>query len=470
MSNGLTGGSDYTYTFADGKQVLHSDLLGTTLNSQVNISSADNFLFGGKLDDYLVASGTANSTLFGGLGNDTLIGNDGNNTFNAGVGNDTLVGGMGNDVLNGSSGNDGLDSGVGNDVLDGGAGADTLLGGLGSDVYKFDVGYGQDIVYDYIYNTYDYNDNAQRYASYVFQTTLDEVDTIQMGAGILASQIVMDFVGSDVRLTIAGTTDSITLHSWQRTLPPGVYGGIYDESMTIEKVVFADGTVWDMANQFFVHTYAATALADMIEGSVLSDTIDGLDGNDTLYGYGGNDILTGGAGSDSLYGGYGNDTLDGSAGNDYLVGMDGTDTIIFGRGSGNDLVSTSSTEHSTGHQFSEIIQLGANITASDIILTRIIPGQNTTEDLVLSIAGTSDSLRIVNYFSSEWYDSLANPNATINSSIIRFADGTVWTYENVKALFVATDSNDILEGTVSNDTIHGLLGNDWTSPVSIDIS
>lgn len=455
VSNGLTGNEDYTYNLLNGGKILHSDLMGTTLNTVVNLSSADTAIFGGKLNDYLEAIGTADTTLFGGLGNDTLIGNDGNNTLNAGVGNDVLVSGTGNDVLNGGSGNDGLDSGVGNDILDGGAGTDTLLGGLGDDVYKFGLGYGQDIAYDYIYNSYDFNDVDQGNAAYIFQSTPGNIDVIQMGAGVLASQIVMDFVGSDVRLTIAGTTDSITLHSWTLTFPPYVGGGIYDESLTIEKVVFADGTIWNVAEQFST-TFTTTELANTVEGTVLNDIIDGLGGNDVLYGFGGDDTLIGGLGNDTLYGGLGNDILDGGAGNDQLNGMDGTDTIIFGRGYGVDNVSN----YSHSKTFSDIIQLGADITTHDIVVSRVIPGLNSTRSLKLSIVGTPDALIIDNYFQSEWYDHPNSINFKTNNSVIRFADGTEWTYEDIKTSFLPSNSNDILEGTVSHDTINALLGDD----------
>jgi Ca2+-binding RTX toxin-like protein len=77
-----------TYTFSNGTTIRHSELLGTKLNSVVNIASADRALFGGKLDDILRATGTINATLYGGQGNDILISNTGNDTLYGSADND----------------------------------------------------------------------------------------------------------------------------------------------------------------------------------------------------------------------------------------------------------------------------------------------------------------------------------------------------------------------------------------------
>jgi Ca2+-binding RTX toxin-like protein len=96
IDNGLVGSSDYSYTFADGSQILHSDLMGTKLNSVINNSSTDLAIFGGKLNDYLIASAANGATVFGGLGNDYLSSPQGGNTLIGGKGQDTLVGGSSN--------------------------------------------------------------------------------------------------------------------------------------------------------------------------------------------------------------------------------------------------------------------------------------------------------------------------------------------------------------------------------------
>ena len=75
LLNGLVGKDDATFTFDDGTQIKQSELIGTTLNSEVNIASASNAIFGGMLADNLQATGTADSSLFGGLDNDILLAN-----------------------------------------------------------------------------------------------------------------------------------------------------------------------------------------------------------------------------------------------------------------------------------------------------------------------------------------------------------------------------------------------------------
>ena len=63
-------------------------------------------------------------------------------------------------------------------------------------------------------------------------------------------------------------------------------------------------------------------------------------GNDKLTGGGGADVLEGGSGNDTLWGSRGSDTLTGGAGNDALDGYDGSDTYRFGRGDGQDTISS----------------------------------------------------------------------------------------------------------------------------------
>ncbi len=471
--------SSITYSLASLSNVENLTLTGTAAingtgdiqNNVITGNSAANILEGGDGID----------TIMGGLGNDTYVvdaydyvieaSDAGVDTIQTSTTftlsdnfeNLTLIGSSGyygtgnalNNILIGNSGTNRLAGLEGNDTLDGQAENDTLWGGLGNDTYKFGLGYGQDKAYDYVYDTYNFDDTNydDDLASYIFRTTPGNLDTILMGSGILPSQIVVDFVDADVRLTVAGTTDSITLQSWVHS---GIAGGIYDQSLTIEQVIFADGTVWDLASQFSF-TFATTELADTIGGTVLNDAINGLGGNDILYGYGGADTLNGGVGNDTLYGGLGDDVLDGGAGNDSLNGSDGTNTYIFARGYGNDMIRLG---YQHTKEVTDIVQLGADITPADIILSRVIPGQNTLTELKLSIAGTTDSVRLLNYFQSEWYDFPDNPNGKINHSIIRFADGTEWTYEYVKSLILATDANDALDGSISADIIHGLLGND----------
>lgn len=89
-------------------------------------------------DDAIDATGLdASITLVGASGNDRLTGGIQSDVIYAGSGDDTLIGGTGNDALIGSDGDD---------VLIGGAGNDFYLGGNGADAYRFDAGFGNDVV------------------------------------------------------------------------------------------------------------------------------------------------------------------------------------------------------------------------------------------------------------------------------------------------------------------------------------
>ena len=60
----------------------------------------------------------------------------------------TIFGTSANDTLTGTSGSDTILGQAGDDTLTGGLGNDTLQGGLGSDTYVFNLGDGQDTIFD----------------------------------------------------------------------------------------------------------------------------------------------------------------------------------------------------------------------------------------------------------------------------------------------------------------------------------
>ena len=145
-------------------------------------------------------------------------------------------------------------------------------------------------------------------------------------------------------------------------------------------------------------TINGTAANNTLIGTILADIINGRAGNDILNGGGGNDTLNGGAG---------NDTMDGGAGNDRLVGGTGNDTYIFGRNSGVDTVVDTDT---TVGNFDRIL-INADTKPADVTVTK------TGRNLILKIAGTTDSITINNYFKA------GNGNLVEQ---IKFADGTMW--------------------------------------------
>lgn len=193
----------------------------------------------------------------GTVGDDVLLGSSAADYMSGGDGNDALLAGAGNDVLNGGSGNDVLNGEGGNDTLQGGTGYDALYGGAGSDTYVFNYGDGLDRIID----------NQGR-------------NTLQFGAGILASDVTFSKFGPDLQINLSNGTDGVRVVDW--------FAG-----NSIETLIFDDGTSLDLRAM-------QPSFADVpIVGSALDDTLTGSAGNDTLAGGQGNDTLIGGTGNDT---------------------------------------------------------------------------------------------------------------------------------------------------------------------------
>jgi len=163
-----------------------------------------------------------NDKLNGGAGADTLMGGTGNDTYivtnagdvateNANEGTDlvkssisyTLGANVENLTLTGSVGLTGTGNGqdnvltgnTGANTLDGGAGNDTLIGGTGNDTYVLNRGDGQDKISE--------ND-----------ATPGNADTLLYGTGINPLDLVLSRQGNDLRLSVYGTTDQVTIQDW----------------------------------------------------------------------------------------------------------------------------------------------------------------------------------------------------------------------------------------------------------------
>jgi len=468
-----------------GWELLSNVLTTNTLNQQIfnvlrqnNISlvgfdgftaSGDGLselVFGGQLND-TISGGYKNDQLFGGSGNDLLLGQFGDDTLLGGDGNDELIGGIGSDILKGGAGDDRLGAFSTNtsdgyvdqsaNVLEGGTGNDTMYGSVGSDTYIFNIGDGADTIYE-------------------TQNSTANTDVIQLGAGILPSEVTVTNSGYDLLLKIGTNGDQITIKSW--------YQG---DSARIEQLKFADGTIWDKAaihNAGLVKN--GTGGDDLLEGvpgtqnNIIygfagNDTLNGFDGNDSLYGGDGGDRLSGGNGNDLLEGGNGNDTLigsngvdilrggagddvlaanidnmawsyyesdentlEGGTGNDTLFGGAGSDTYIFNIGDGADTIFE--TQYGTRAN-TDVIQLGAGISPSLVTVT------TSNYDLVLIIGTNGDQITIKDWYQSESY----------RIEQLKFADGLS---VNLKGLILGTANADTLNGTSSADYIQGDAGAD----------
>ncbi|WP_421868951.1 calcium-binding protein [Motiliproteus sp.] len=343
-------------------------------------------------------------------GNDEFKGSDANDVVDGLGGDDYIYGNDGNDILYGGTGRDHLYGGAGNDKLEGGAGNDVLEGGWGNDTYFFGLGSGSDHVYD-------------------FHSTPDNQDVVRFTEGVAADDVSVFRQFYNLILSIDGTEDQLRLSNWFSA-----------DSYKIERVEFADGTVWGV-DHLTSFSLAPTEGDDEIEGTGIDDVINGLGGHDEIYGDDGNDTLDGGAGNDFISGGMGDDILDGGSGNDELQGAAGNDTYLFGHGSGVD--SISEYDGTPGNQ--DVIRFTEGIAPDDVSVIRDI------NDLVLGIKGTEDQLRIGYWFASD----------VCKVEHVEFADGTVWGIDEITALSLApTEGDDEIEGTEEDDVINGLGGHD----------
>ena len=196
---------------------------------------------------------------------------------------------------------------------------------------------------------------------------------------------------------------------------------------------------------------------DWLEGGRGNDVLDGGDGDDMLrasdggWDYGA-DTLLGGAGNDQLYGSAGDDILDGGSGNDSLQGGGGSDTYRFARGWGQDTLNNHDAEGGMWYgppvATYDAIEFAADIAVSDIRAVR------QGNDLVLGLMGSSDQITITRYFDAD-----ASTDYAVQA--VRFADGTVWSVDTIKALVLqGTAADDVLQGYASADTLMGVAGND----------
>jgi len=388
-----------------------------TATDQDNLSVADIFVLtindpdltlnGSDGADTLTGK-TGNDTLDGGAGDDMVFGQAGNDSINGGLEQDYLDGGTENDFIKGDAGDDLLYGKDGNDTLDGGSGNDTLYGGTGNDIYLFGKGDGQDIVW------LDYDDNSA-----------SKLNILEFKPGITPNEVVATREGVSLLLSIAGTTDTIIVAYY--------FGGNDDPSDVInpvQQIKFSDGTIWN--------TEQVMAMALM-----------GNESDQTLTGYATADVISGLGGNDTIYGKGGNDTLDGGMGNDLLIGGAGNDVYLFGKGDGQDNIYTEYYDP-VASKFN-ILQFKSGVMPGEVSITR------TDDDaLELTIAGTTDRVRVTSYFYNNDPANIYNPIQQI-----KFSDGSVLSAQQVMVMtLIGNDTSQTIKGFATDDNISALGGMD----------
>jgi Ca2+-binding RTX toxin-like protein len=317
-------------------------------------------------------------------------------------------------LVTGTEGDEVLDGSEAFEILDGQGGSDILSGGAGNDVYLFKRGDGQDLIDDY-------------------DETLGNIDAIRFDSDISAAdvRVTRDSYGH-LFLGIDGTEDRIQLNNW-----------LQGEAYQVERVLFADGTVWNQEDLEAMAVYGPSEGRDFLEGTEDGDFLMGLGGVDELYGMSGNDIIDGGSGDDEIEGGEGDDLVAGGTGDDRLNDEAGSDVYLYSRGDGSDYI----------QDYDEIVGnvdtlrfYDGTIVASDVKVTR------SFDELYLDIVGTGDRITLGGWFIG---------GGSSQMEQIEFYDGTVWSAAMLESLVVvgdASEDSDELVGTTGDDTINGLGG------------
>jgi Ca2+-binding RTX toxin-like protein len=188
---------------------------------------------------YTLTANVENLTLTG-TGTINATGNDLNNT---------IIGNGAANRLRGLGGNDTLNGGAANDTLEGGTGDDRLNGGLGADTYLFARGDGQDSLVD-------------------VDATSDVQDVLRFSSGIAADQLWLRKVGSNLEISVIGTTDKVTISGWYT-----------DAAHHVEMMELADGKqLLDSQVQNLVQAMAAFSPPPAGQTSLSSSYHTSLDG------------------------------------------------------------------------------------------------------------------------------------------------------------------------------------------------
>jgi Hemolysin-type calcium-binding repeat (2 copies). len=135
----------------------------------------------------------------------------------------------------------------------------------------------------------------------------------------------------------------------------------------------------------------------------------------------GSDSLSGASGDDFLFGEAGNDSIDGGQGNDFLRGGWGDDTYYFGLGSGQDTIESFESYDGNRNGFDKIV-FGEGLVVSSFDFTAEEGTQGF--DLILSIRGSSDSLRFLGWSEGEHFQ----------VDQFHFSDGIILSAEDISAL------------------------------------
>ncbi len=243
----------------------------------------------------------------------------------------------GDDQIYGGPGHDALYGGDGSDSLSSGDGNDTLVGGAGTDILNGGGGA----------NTYVFSRGDG--ADAIWNGFSGGQDTLQLKDLSRADVSLSHASNGDLKIRVRDTNDTVTI--------PGFYSSFGSH---LEHIVYGDGSQEDMSQ---LSALGRTPISVDSDGHAI-----GTPDDDTLIG-------------DST-----DNVLDGGAGNDVLMGGAGTDTYLSQIGMGHDIAIEAAGEFN-------IVKLALGIDVDQLIASR------QSNDLVLGILGSDDSLALQDYYS-----------------------------------------------------------------------
>lgn len=372
------GGNDYLYGGAGNDTyiingngnavIIEAENEGTdTVSSSVSHTLAENI-------ENLTLTGSAPISGTGNTLDNVITGNNAANALYGGSGDDTLIGNNGNDQLYGDAGNDTLDGGSGNDYMSGGDGDDTYIVGSTGDVVDEEGASGTDTV--------------RASVTYTLGNGIENL-VLTGSSGLTGNGNELDnaLTGNSGANTLRGYggNDYLDGGSGKDTMLGGAGDDIYivDSTGDIVTELADEGT--DLVRSSVTYT-----LGNNVENLILTGT-SAINGTGNAL----DNVLTGNAGNNSLSGGAGNDTLDGAAGTDTLTGGTGADLYLHGRGYGADTV----VENDATAGTLDVAQFLSGVGYDQLWFAR----PSGTNNLEISIIGTSDKLTIKDWYKGSQY-------------------------------------------------------------------
>jgi Ca2+-binding RTX toxin-like protein len=201
------------FAFDDGSSITHAQVIAQ-LTAQ------------GDVDKKPIGA-TSPALRYGTTANDLIVDIVPNGTVYAGSGDDTVTGASGAETLNGDAGAD---------RLDGSGGSDTLIGGEGTDTYVFGRDRGRDAIEE----------------KFVSQSGATQTDTVELASGVLPADVTLHRDGIDLVLAISQTAAQLRVRQHfvpteRVTNPVTSQQEFWPSDHRIERIRFANGTVWDAA-------------------------------------------------------------------------------------------------------------------------------------------------------------------------------------------------------------------------------